>query len=114
MFLLGIILGIVLGMFLMSCISINTINEKDSLIYARTKRLEKAENRAEDLNNENKELKTLRKQTVHNNTILVDKNRKLIQLLTEIADRAFCCPLDSEKIVLNKIKELVRDYQSEN
>lgn len=67
-----------------------------------------------DLSNENKELKTLRRQAIHNNTILVDKNRELIQLLTEVADRAFCCPLDSEKIVLDKIKELVRDYQSEN
>jgi len=67
-----------------------------------------------DLSNENKELKTLRRQAIHNNTILVNKNRELIQLLTEVADRAFCCPLDSEKIVLDKIKELVRDYQSEN
>lgn len=36
------------------------------------------------------------------------------ELLAEIADRAFSCPLDSEKIVLNKIKELARDYQSTN
>lgn len=114
MFLLGTILGLFIGMFLMSCLSINTINEKDSLIYARTKDLKNAEKRAEDLNNENKELKTLRKQTVHSNTILVDKNKELTQLLTEIADRVFCCPLDSEKIVLDKIKSLVRDYQSEN
>ena len=42
------------------------------------------------------------------------ENEEIIELLTEIADRAFCCPLDSEKIVLDKIKELVRDYQSEN
>lgn len=67
-----------------------------------------------ELSNENKELKILRRQALHNNTILINKNKGSIQLLTEIADRAFCCPLDSEKIVLNKIKELVRDYQSEN
>lgn len=42
------------------------------------------------------------------------KNEELVELLNEIADRAFTCPLDSEKIVLDKIKELVRDYQSEN
>ena len=42
------------------------------------------------------------------------KNEEQEELLTEIADRAFSCPLDSEKIVLNKIKELVRNYQSQN
>lgn len=41
------------------------------------------------------------------------ENEELRDLLTEIADRTFTCPLDSEKIVLDKIKELVRDYQSE-
>lgn len=110
MFLLGIILGIVVGMFLISCVSVNTINEKDSLINARTKALKEAEKIAE----ENKELKELRKQEVHNNVVLIKKNRELINLLTEVADRTVCCPLDSEKIVLDKIKSLVRDYQSEN
>lgn len=48
------------------------------------------------------------------NKDLRSKNEELVELLNEIADRAFTCPLDSEKIVLDKIKELVRDYQSEN
>lgn len=67
-----------------------------------------------DLSFENKQLKDLRKQEVHNNTILVKENMKLQDLLKDVADRTVDCPLDSEKIVLNKIKELVRDYQSQN
>lgn len=67
-----------------------------------------------DLNFENKQLKDLRKQEVHNNTILVKENMKLQDLLKDVADRTIACPLNSEKIVLSKIKELVRDYQSKN
>ncbi len=67
-----------------------------------------------DLSFENKQLKDLRKQEVHNNTILVKENMKLQDLLKDVANRTIACPVDSEKIVLNKIKELVRDYQSQN
>ncbi len=67
-----------------------------------------------DLSFENKQLKDLRKQEVHNNIILVKENTKLQKLLKDVADRTIACPVDSEKIVLNKIKELVRDYQSKN
>jgi hypothetical protein len=67
-----------------------------------------------DLSLENKELRQLRKQEVHNNTILTKENTKLQKLLRDVADRTIACPVDSEKIVLNKIKELVRDYQSKN
>lgn len=67
-----------------------------------------------DLSFENKQLKDLRKQEVHNNTILTKENTKLQKLLKDVADRTIACPADSEKIVLNKIKELVRDYQSKN
>ena len=67
-----------------------------------------------DLSFENKQLKDLRKVDVHNNTILTKENTKLQKLLKDVADRTIACPVDSEKIVLNKIKELVRDYQSQN
>lgn len=43
---------------------------------------------------------------------LSSRNDRQAELLTEIADRSVCCPLDNEKIVLNKIKDLTRDYQS--
>ena len=65
-----------------------------------------------DLSFENKQLKELRKQEVHNNTILVKENMKLQDLLKDVADRTIACPVDSEKIVLNKIKELTRNYQT--
>ena len=67
-----------------------------------------------DLSLENKELRELRKQEVHNNTIVVKKDIELQSLLKEVADRVITCPLDSEKIVLGKIKELVHNYQSKN
>lgn len=67
-----------------------------------------------NLSFENEQLKNLRKQEVPNNTILVKENMKLQDLLKDVADRTIACPLDSKKIVLNKIKELVRDYQSKN
>ena len=67
-----------------------------------------------DLSFENKQLKDLRKLDVHNNTILTKENTKLQKLLKDVADRTIACPVDSEKIVLNKIKELVHDYQSKN
>ena len=60
-----------------------------------------------DLNLENASIK-------EENKDLRFEKEESINLLQEIADRAFTCPLDSEKIVLDKIKELVRDYQSEN
>ena len=60
-----------------------------------------------DLNLENASIK-------EDNKDLRFENEESKNLLQEIADRAFTCPLDSEKIVLDKIKELVRDYQSEN
>ena len=60
-----------------------------------------------DLNLENASIK-------EENKDLRFENEENNNLLQEIADRAFTCPLDSEKIVLDKIKELVRDYQSEN
>lgn len=65
-----------------------------------------------DLSFENKQLKDLRKQEVHNNTILDKENMKLQDLLKDVADRTVACPVDSEKIVLNKIKELTRNYQT--
>ncbi len=67
-----------------------------------------------DLSFENKQLKDLRKLDVHNNTILTKENTKLQKLLKDVADRTVACPVGSEKIVLNKIKELVHDYQSKN
>ena len=66
------------------------------------------------LEEDNKELRAIRKQDVHNNSIIVEKNRELLKIITEVADRAVQCPLDSEKIVMAKIRELTHDYQSKS
>ena len=42
------------------------------------------------------------------------EHEEIKELLLNILDRAVTCPLGNEKIALDKIKELVRDYQSEN
>ena len=81
--------------------------EQEGLLKARAKALRDAENKIEDL-------KHLRLQDQNNNITILNENVKLQNLLTEIADRAVTCPLGSEKIVLAKIKDLTRDYQSEN
>ena len=86
MFLLGITLGIIIGMFFMSCLSINTVNEKDSLINARTRALRNAEDEV---------------------VALVEENR---QLYIENKDLRF----ENEELTHNIKKELVTDSQSEN
>lgn len=70
------------------------------MISNRDRLIGDMEEQAKTLHEENKDLRF--------------ENEELRELLAEIADRAFSCPLDSEKIVLNKIKELARDYQSTN
>lgn len=81
--------------------------EQESLLKARTRALRNAEDEIENLRH-------LRLQDEHNSTIIIKENSKMHELLRDIADRAVTCPLGSEKIVLNKIKELARDYQSKN
>lgn len=82
-----------------------------------TKKDRKIANQKAMIENRDKLIKDFQwklKITKQSNEDLRNDNEKLICLLTEVADRAICCPLDSEKIVLAKIKELVHDYQSKN
>ena len=76
------------------------IANQKAMISNRDRLIGDMEEQAKALHEENKDLRF--------------ENEELRELLTEIADRTIICPLDSEKIVLNKIKELVRDYQSTN
>lgn len=76
------------------------IANQKAMINNRDRLIGDMEEQAKALHEENKDLRF--------------ENEELRELLTEIADRIIKCPLDSEKIVLNKIKELVRDYQSTN
>ena len=54
-----------------------------------------------NLRKENRELKRLRQQEVHNNTVLLDKNRELIKTITEAHDIIF-----SRKTLPDKEDEL--------
>lgn len=60
---------------------------------------------------ENQELKNLRKQELHNNTILVHKNIEQQRVLEQIEIVAYQ-NYDRDDIALRKIKELISDWQS--
>lgn len=85
-----------------------------SLIKARNKSLINAENKVEELTRENKELKQIRLQEVINNTKILEQNNKKTELIKRITDLLNSNKYSNEKAVLNKIKELVSDYQSIN
>lgn len=58
-----------------------------------------------NLRKENKELKRLRQQEVHNNTVLLNKNRELIKTITEAHDIIFSKKTLPDKE--DKLKELL-------
>lgn len=60
---------------------------------------------------ENQELKNLRKQELHNNTILVRKNMEQQRVLEQIEVVAYQ-NYGRDDIALRKIKELISDWQS--
>lgn len=63
-----------------------------------------------ELNEENKQLKELRKQEVHNNTILLNRNRKLEKFAKEIETVAYQ-NYGRDDIALRKVKELIDTFQ---
>lgn len=67
-----------------------------------------------ELSDEKKELKEIRLISEHNNTVLVKKNQKQDAILKEIAKLSEINTYGNEKVILEKIRELVRDYQSKN
>lgn len=79
--------------------------EKQSLLRARARNLRLAENKAEQLTEENKVL------YAENKDLRFEKE-ETNDLLREILKITIVHP--NEKIALNKIKELVREYQSQN
>lgn len=79
--------------------------EKQNLLRTRSRSLRLAENKAEQLTEENKDL------YAENKDLRFEKE-ETNDLLREILKITIVHP--NEKIALNKIKELVRDYQSQN
>ena len=67
--------------------------------------------RAENIIRENQDLKNLRKQELHNNTILVRKNMEQQRVLEQIEVVAYQ-NYGRDDIALRKIKELISDWQS--
>lgn len=60
---------------------------------------------------DNKEKKDI---AVHNNTILLERNRQLEKLVKNIAELATSNDYNRSDVILAKIRDLVRDYQSKN
>lgn len=81
--------------------------EIQSLLEARTKALKRAEK-------EIKELKQIRLQEVRNNTKILEQNNKKTEVISRIEYLVNANKYNNEKAILNKIKELVNDYQSIN
>ncbi len=88
--------------------------EKQSLLVARTHSLEKAEERVEELatlKNYYKDITKEQQTTIDNQDKTLDKQNDLIKRITALAESNTC---NNEKAILDKIKELVSDYQSLN
>lgn len=67
-----------------------------------------------DIKLENKQLREIRLQEVRNNTKILKQNNKQADLINRVNDLINSNKYNNEKAVLNKIKELVSDYQSIN
>ena len=83
------------------------LKEKQSLINENRTALAKAEEKIKDLSEQLRIAK-------HNELILIQRNHKSNDLIKRITELATCNTYNNEKVILNKIKELVHDYQSLN
>lgn len=81
------------------------LKEKQSLIDESRKALAKAEEKIQDLSEQLRIAK-------HNETVLLNRSHKLSNLINTIISIVTSNKYNNEKIILNKIKELVHDYQS--
>lgn len=61
-----------------------------------------------------RDLKKEKDVEVHNNTVLLEKNRELTKLVSAVIELATSNDYDRPDIYLSKLKELVHDYQSKN
>ncbi len=90
------------------------IKEIQSLIKARNKSLINAENKVQELTKENQILRQKRLQDVRNNIKILEQENKKIELIKRITDLVNGNKYNNEKVILNIIRELVTDYQSQN
>ena len=90
------------------------IKEMQSLVNSRTKALKEAEIKIKNLTNEKEQLKEVKLMEVRNNTKILEQNNKKEELIKKISNLLSSNKYNNEKIILNKIKELVKDYQLKN
>lgn len=57
-------------------------------------------------------LQELRNQDLHNNTILINENTKLIQIIDRVGALATQNRYDNEKVILDKIKEVIQSRKT--
>lgn len=57
-------------------------------------------------------LQELRDQDLHNNTILINENTKLIQIINRVEALATQNRYDNEKVILYKIKEVIQSRKT--
>ena len=61
-----------------------------------------------------RDLKKEKDVEVHNNTVLLEKNRELTKLVSAVIELSTSNDYGRPDIYLSKLKELVHDYQSKN
>lgn len=81
--------------------------EQQSLIDASRRSLEESEGKCVRLNNE---LKT----AIHNNEVLLQRNRKDKALIADIKKLTEINTYSNPELILRKIRELIADNQSNN
>lgn len=64
--------------------------------------------RVVELARQGRDLKKEKDVTVHNNTVLLEKNRQLTKLVSAVIELATSNDYDRPDVILAKIKELVR------
>ena len=57
-------------------------------------------------------LQELRNQDLHNNTILINENTKLIQIIDRVEVLASQNRYNNEKVILDKIKEVIQSLKT--
>ncbi len=89
------------------------LNRKQKEIHRLNERCVELAQQLRDSNLENKQLKEIRLLEVRNNTKILEQNNKKAELINNIA-KALYCNIKTDKQKLEKLKELVSDYQSIN
>ena len=95
--------------------------EKQSLINASRKALKDAERKVEDRNILIADLQKKKEELTKENIALYEENKELRfeneeqkELIARTKRIATSNTYNNEKVILNKIKELISDYQSQN